>query len=201
MLKEGNTAPNFSLPTDEGQVVNLKDLRGKKVVLYFYPKDDTPGCTVEACNFRDGFPKFESKNAVIFGVSRDSVESHQKFRNKFHLNFPLLADTEGKVCEDYGVWVEKNNYGKKYMGIQRSTFIIDENGKIMKVFPKVSVEGHADEVLGIVSGQTLGMKAASTKKPAKKAAKKPAKKLAKKKTAKKTKKVAKKKPKKKAKKK
>lgn len=184
MLKEGSSAPQFSLPTDEGQVVNLRDLRGKKVVLYFYPKDDTPGCTVEACNFRDDFPKFETKNAMVFGVSRDSVESHQKFRDKYRLNFPLLSDTEGKVCEKYGVWVEKNNYGKKYMGIQRSTFVIDENGKIVKIFPKVSVEGHAAEVFSVVSGNALIAKPKKKVTP-KKTKKKPAKKKSKKKTKKK----------------
>jgi thioredoxin-dependent peroxiredoxin len=141
----GKPAPDFSMPLDDGGTVALKDLRGKRVVLYFYPKDDTPGCTVEACAFRDGLPKFSSANAVIIGVSKDSVASHQKFKSKFKLNFPLASDS-GKVCEAYGVWTEKNMYGRKYMGIERSTFIIDGDGFVRAEWHKVSVPGHAEEV-------------------------------------------------------
>jgi len=141
----GKAAPDFIMPTDDGGKVSLKGLRGKRVVLYFYPKDDTPGCTVEACAFRDNLPKFDSKNAVIVGVSKDNVVSHQKFRAKFKLNFPLASDT-AKVCEAYGVWTEKNMYGRKYMGVERSTFIIDEKGVVRAEWRKVSVPGHAEEV-------------------------------------------------------
>jgi len=146
-LQEGDKAPDFSLKSDTESTVKLSSYKGKKVVLYFYPKDDTPGCTVEACSFRDGFTEIQKKGAVLFGVSADSVESHKKFKEKFDLNFPLLSDTDKKVIEAYGVWKEKNMYGKKYMGIERTTFVIDENGKIKKVFPKVKVQGHYDEVL------------------------------------------------------
>ncbi len=146
-LKAGDKAPDFLLTSDSNDRVRLSDLKGKKVVLYFYPKDDTPGCTVEACSFRDGFSEIQRKGAALFGVSTDSVESHKKFKDKFHLNFPLLSDLEKKVVNSYGVWKEKTMYGKKYMGIERTTFIIDEEGKIKKIFPKVKVEGHYDEVL------------------------------------------------------
>ena len=130
MLKPGDPAPDFKLMSDEGKEVSLKDLRGKKVVLYFYPKDDTSGCTKEACSFRDNIKLFEKKNAVIIGVSKDSVKSHKKFKNKFDLNFPLLSDETKEMIGAYGVWKEKSMYGKKYMGIERTTFIIDEKGKI-----------------------------------------------------------------------
>src|SRR5437762_5932481 len=146
-LKEGEKAPDFAVPDGEGNVVRLKDLKGKKVVLYFYPKDDTPGCTKEACAFRDGFAAIKKKGAVVLGVSTDSVESHQKFKTKFNLNFPLLADTEKKIVEAYGTWKEKSMYGRKYMGIERTTFIIDEQGKISHIFPKVKVDEHYEEVL------------------------------------------------------
>ncbi|MBY0509851.1 MAG: thioredoxin-dependent thiol peroxidase [Rhodospirillaceae bacterium] len=141
----GKSAPNFTMPTDNGGSISLKDLRGKNVVLYFYPKDDTPGCTVEACAFRDGLPKFNTAKAVVIGVSKDSVASHQKFKTKYKLNFPLASDDSG-VCEAYGVWKEKNMYGRKYMGIERSTFIIDAEGVVKAEWRKVSVPGHADEV-------------------------------------------------------
>ncbi len=141
----GKKAPDFTMPTDHGGFISLKGLRGKKVVLYFYPKDDTPGCTVEACAFRDGLPKFNTAKAVIIGVSKDSVASHQKFSTKYKLNFPLASDDSG-VCEAYGVWKEKNMYGRKYMGIERSTFIIDADGVVRAEWRKVSVPGHADEV-------------------------------------------------------
>ncbi len=142
----GKQAPAFSLPSDDGKTVSLKDLRGKRVVLYFYPKDDTPGCTTEACAFRDALPDFSGADAVVLGVSKDSVASHQKFKTKFKLNFPLLSDTAG-VCEAYGVWKLKNMYGRTYMGIERSTFIIDANGKVSAEWRKVSVSGHAAEVI------------------------------------------------------
>ncbi len=139
--------PDFSLKSDVGESIRLSDYKGKRVVLYFYPKDDTPGCTVEACSFRDGIGEIQKKGAIVLGVSTDSVESHRKFKEKYHLNFPLLSDADKKVVDAYGVWKEKNMYGKKYMGIERTTFIIDEDGKIKKIFPKVKVEGHYDEVL------------------------------------------------------
>ena len=141
----GKSAPDFSMPTEDGGTLNLKDLHGKRVVLYFYPKDDTPCCTVEACAFRDGLPKFSAAKAVIVGVSKDSVASHQKFKIKFKLNFPLASDTS-KVCEAYGVWTQKSMYGRTYMGVERSTFIIDEGGVVRAEWRKVSVPGHAEEV-------------------------------------------------------
>ena len=146
-LKVGQKAPDFMVLNDQGQKVKLSDFRGKKVVLYFYPKDDTPGCTKEACAFRDGIDEIKSRGAVILGISVDSVESHKKFKEKFDLNFPLLADTEKDVVEAYGTWKEKSMYGKKFMGIERTTFIIDPQGKISHVFPKVKVEEHYDEVV------------------------------------------------------
>ncbi len=147
MPKEGDPAPDFSLPADDGKSYSLRGLRGKKVVLYFYPKDDTPGCTKEACSFRDNLARVTSKGAIVLGVSKDDLESHARFRSKYALSFPLLSDTDGKVLEAYGVWKEKSLYGHTAMGVVRSTFIIDENGRIAKVFPKVQVEGHTDEVL------------------------------------------------------
>ena len=149
-LKVGQKAPDFTLMNDAGEKVKLSAYKGKKVVLYFYPKDDTPGCTTEACNFRDGIRELEKQGAVVLGVSADSVDSHKKFKNKFELNFPLLSDPDKKMIEDYGVWKEKSMYGKKYMGIERTTFIIDENGKISHIFPKVKVNDHYDEVLEAV---------------------------------------------------
>ena len=146
-LKIGQKAPDFLLLDDEGEKVKLSEFKGKKVVLYFYPKDDTPGCTKEACNFRDGFKEIKKKGAIVLGVSADSVESHKKFKKKFELNFPLLADTDKKVIESYGVWKEKSMYGRKYMGIERTTFVIDGNGKLSHIFPKVKVAEHYDEVL------------------------------------------------------
>ena len=143
----GDKAPDFKLQADDGRTVSLKDLRGKKVVLYFYPKDDTPGCTAEACSFRDNLARVTSKGAVLVGVSRDDHASHEKFRDKYHLNFPLLSDDGGVVTEAYGVWKKKKLYGKEFMGIERTTFLIDEGGKVAKVWPKVKVEGHTDEVL------------------------------------------------------
>lgn len=147
VLREGDPAPNFTVATDDGRSVSLSDFRGKQVVLYFYPKDDTPGCTVEACAFRDGFAEIQSKGAEVLGVSVDDVASHQKFKEKYNLNFPLLADTDKKIVNDYGVWKEKNMYGRTYMGIERTTFLIDQNGVIKKIFPKVDVKMHYDEVV------------------------------------------------------
>jgi thioredoxin-dependent peroxiredoxin len=146
-LKVGLKAPDFTLMDDSGNKVKLSDLKGKKVVLYFYPKDDTPGCTKEACAFRDGIKEIKDQGALVFGVSADSVDSHQKFKEKFNLNFPLLADPDRKMIENYGTWKEKSMYGKKYMGIERTTFIIDKQGKISHIFPKVKVDEHYDEVL------------------------------------------------------
>ena len=139
----GKAAPAFSMPLDDGRTLSLKDLRGKPVVLYFYPKDDTPGCTVEACDFRDRMQAF--KGAVMIGVSKDPVKSHAKFKAKYSLNFPLASDDSG-VCEAYGVWKEKSMYGRKFMGVERSTFIIDKGGVVRAEWRKVSVAGHADEV-------------------------------------------------------
>lgn len=146
-LKAGQKAPDFTVLNDSGEKVKLSNFKGKKVVLYFYPKDDTPGCTKEACAFRDGIAQIKKRGAEVIGVSIDSVESHQKFKRKFELNFPLLADTDKKIVEAYGTWKEKSMYGKKYMGIERTTFVIDENGKISHIFPKVKVDAHYDEVL------------------------------------------------------
>jgi len=143
----GEPAPDFTLRSDDGKIVSLKDLRGKKVVLYFYPKDDTPGCTKEACSFRDNLGRVTSKGAIVLGVSRDDTASHVKFREKYDLNFPLLSDDKGRVTEAYGVWKKKNLYGREYFGIERTTFLIDEGGKIARIWPKVWVEGHTDEVL------------------------------------------------------
>jgi peroxiredoxin Q/BCP len=147
MVAVGEKAPDFTLPADDGRRVSLKELRGKKVVLYFYPKDDTPGCTAEACSFRDNLGRVTAKGAVVLGVSRDSAASHGKFRDKYHLNFPLLSDDGGKVTEAYGVWKKKNLYGREFMGIERTTFLIDEEGKVARVWPRVKVDGHTDEVL------------------------------------------------------
>lgn len=147
MVAVGDPAPDYTLPSDEGRVLGPKDFRGKKVVLYFYPKDDTSGCTKEACSFRDNLARVTSKGAVVLGVSRDDAVSHAKFREKYHLNFPLLSDDEGRVTEAYGVWKMKNMYGREYFGIERTTFLIDEKGRVARIWPKVKVEGHTDEVL------------------------------------------------------
>ncbi len=146
-LNEGDKAPAFKGVTFSGEKISLSDFKGKTVVLYFYPKDMTPGCTTQACDFRDHQKELAKKKAAVIGVSKDSVELHEKFRDKYKLNFPLIADESGEICEAYGVIQEKNMYGKKYMGIVRSTFIIDEKGKIQKIFPKVKASGHIDEVL------------------------------------------------------
>lgn len=147
MIKEGRKAPAFSLPSSDGDRVSLKDLAGKYVVLYFYPKDNTPGCTTEANDFNKALKKFQSRDAVVVGVSKDSIESHCKFADKYKLKFPLLSDPEHKILEKYGAWGEKNMYGKKSMGIIRSTVLIGPDGKVIKHFPKVRVKGHVDAVL------------------------------------------------------
>lgn len=146
-LKEGDKAPDFSLPADGGKTVSLADYKGKKLVIYFYPKDDTPGCTKESCTFRDNLTDFNKAGIEVIGVSKDSVKKHDKFKEKHGLNFPLISDEEGEICEKYGVWVEKSLYGRKYMGIDRSTFLIDENGVIRNIWRKVKVTGHVEEVL------------------------------------------------------
>jgi peroxiredoxin Q/BCP len=147
LLKAGQKAPVFSLQSEAGEKISLKQFSGKKLVVYFYPKDDTPGCTKESCDFRDNFERLKKSGVEVIGVSKDSVASHLKFKTKYSLPFVLLSDPEGKMCEAYGVWKEKSMYGKKYMGIERTTFIIDENGKIAKIYPKVSVTGHVEEVM------------------------------------------------------
>jgi len=146
-LNIGDKAPSFSAPSDTGETYSLKDLKGKKFVLYFYPKDDTSGCTAEACSFTENIKAFNKAGVTVLGVSKDSLESHKKFRDKYGLKFPLLSDTDGKICEAYGTWIEKSMYGKKYMGIDRSTFIIGEDGKISAFWRKVKVAGHVEEVL------------------------------------------------------
>ncbi len=147
MLKAGEKAVDFVFKTDEYKEVSLSDFKGKKIVLYFYPKDDTPGCTKEACGFRDVYDYILEAGAVVVGISPDGEKSHDKFRNKYNLPFYLLSDEEHRIAEAYGAWGEKKMYGKTYMGIIRSTFIIDEEMVVSKVFPKVSPEGHAEEVL------------------------------------------------------
>ncbi len=146
-IETGDKAPDFTLATDGSGKVTLSKLRGKKVVLYFYPKDDTSGCTAEACGFRDNFPNFKKLDAVVIGVSRDSAASHDKFKKKYELPFILASDEDGKVCERYGVWVEKSMYGRKYMGIERATFLIDEKGMVQEVWHKVKVPGHVEAVM------------------------------------------------------
>jgi peroxiredoxin Q/BCP len=145
-LDIGSKAPAFSMKTDGGGKVSLSELKGKNVVLYFYPKDDTSGCTAEACGFRDKLPAFKKLDAVVIGVSRDSVESHDKFKKKYDINFALGSDESGKVTEAYEVWVEKSMYGRKYMGIERATFLIDGKGIIRGLWRKVKVPGHVEEV-------------------------------------------------------
>jgi peroxiredoxin Q/BCP len=147
MLKEGNKAPNFTLESDTGEKVSLKDFKGQTVILYFYPKDLTSGCTQQACDFRDQFKSFKKKNAVILGVSKDPIQLHQKFKTKYDLPFLLLSDPETEVCQAYGIWKEKSMYGKKYMGVERTTFVISPEGKIAKIYPKVKVVGHIESIL------------------------------------------------------
>jgi thioredoxin-dependent peroxiredoxin len=150
MVDEGRPAPDFTLADQSGKKVTLSKLKAAPIVLYFYPKDDTPGCTKEACNFRDAFADFKKAGAVILGVSPDDPDSHAKFAKKFDLPFTLLADPDHQVSESYGVWKEKNMYGKKYMGVERTTFVIDSKGIVRKVFPKVKVDGHSAAVLAAI---------------------------------------------------
>ncbi|MFW6039830.1 MAG: thioredoxin-dependent thiol peroxidase [Gemmatimonadota bacterium] len=152
MLSQGDMAPDFSLSSDRGDTVRLADLRGRRVVLYFYPKDDTSGCTKEACGFRDALPRFDAQGAVVLGVSPDDVGSHEKFRDKYDLNFPLLADPDHAVAEAYGAWGKKKLYGREYEGVLRSTFVIDADGRIEKVYRKVKPAGHAEEILAELEG-------------------------------------------------
>lgn len=151
-LNVGDRAPDFNLPASGNKSVSLAQFKGKKAVLYFYPKDDTPGCTIEAKDFRDLMKEFEHENTVIIGLSKDSVKSHDTFREKYCLPFILASDETGATCEAYGVWIEKSMYGKKYMGIERVTFLIDSQGSIAHIWPKVKVEGHAKEVLEAAKG-------------------------------------------------
>ena len=150
-LKVGDKAPQFTLPSGDGKNVSLKEFRGKKVVLYFYPKDDTPGCTSEACSFRDNLGRVKRKGAVVLGISADSVDSHKKFIKKYDLPFPLLSDESKEILKAYDVWKQKSFMGRKFMGIERTTFIIDEEGNILRIFLKVKVEGHTDDVLDALS--------------------------------------------------
>ncbi len=147
MIRPGETAPDFTAATDAGDELTLSSLRGSKVVLYFYPKDNTPGCTQEACDFRDASSDLADKNAVAIGVSTDSVKSHQNFKGKYTLPFPLVADPDKSIVTAYGVWAEKKNYGRSYMGTVRTTFVIDEQGVVSSVFENVKVKGHADTVI------------------------------------------------------
>ena len=150
-LKEGQKAPDFELENTNGENVNLSDFKGKRVVLYFYPKDDTPGCTKQACDFRDNVKKLKSMNVEVIGISNDDMESHKRFAEKYHLPFALLCDTQKAVSKEYGVYEEKEKFGKKYWGITRSTFVIDGKSIIKKIFYKVKVEGHAREVVGALN--------------------------------------------------
>lgn len=150
-LKIGDKAPDFSLMGDDGKEHSIKDFKGKKIVLFFYPKDDTSGCTKEACSFRDNTPLIKKRGAVVLGVSGDSVESHKKFVSKYDLNFVLLSNEDRSVLDAYGVWKEKSMYGRTFLGIERTTFIIDEHGKISYIFPKVKVDGHTEEVLNALA--------------------------------------------------
>ncbi len=152
MVEEGKPAPTFTLPSDTGEDISLESLRGKPVVLYFYPRDDTPGCTAQACGIRDVWGEFESRGAVVLGVSPDSARKHIKFKDKYDLPFTLLADEDHAVAEQYGVWVEKRMLGKTYMGIERSTFVIDPDGKVAKVMRKVKPATHANDVLAALVG-------------------------------------------------
>ena len=149
-LKEGDIAPDFSLPASNGENVSLNDYKGKKVVIYFYPKDDTPGCTIEACNFRDDYSEITEAGAVILGVSKDDIKSHNKFINKFDLPFLLLSDESTEMISAYGAWVKKKMYGKEYYGVFRKTYLIDEEGKIQRIWPKVDVKTHSKEIIELI---------------------------------------------------
>jgi thioredoxin-dependent peroxiredoxin len=146
-LAVGDIAPDFSLEADNGNTVTLSELKGKKVLLYFYPKDNTPGCTKEACDFRDNFNRFIQQGTLVFGISKDSAKTHSKFKEKHQLPFPLLVDKDGDVCAAYGVINKKSLFGNTFLGIQRSTFLIDENGKISAIWRKVKVSGHVEQIL------------------------------------------------------
>ncbi len=146
-LKIGDMAPNFTLPTDNDGEITLSNLKGEKVILYFYPKDDTPGCTKESCSFNENLSTLHKLKTKVIGISKCSVKKHDKFKTKYDLNFPLASDEAGEVCEAYGTWVEKSMYGRKYMGIDRSTFLIDENGKIAQIWRKVKVKDHVEDVM------------------------------------------------------
>lgn len=150
MPTEGDEAPDFTLPDDEGDEVTLSDLRGRPVVVYFYPRDDTPGCTLEARSFRDAMPDLADRDVAVLGISDDDADSHARFRDKHDLNFPLLADTDGEVADAYGVWVEKQMFGNEFMGVHRATFLVDADGRIAKVWPDVDPEGHVGQVLEAV---------------------------------------------------
>lgn len=150
-LNIGDPAPHFSMLDGEGNTHNLSDYKGKKLIIYFYPRDNTPGCTQESCDFRDNFPDFKKLNTAILGVSKDSAKSHQKFTAKYDFPFPLLVDEDTKLCQAFGSWVEKSMYGKKYMGIDRSTFLIDESGKIQHMWRKVKVKNHIAEILDVLN--------------------------------------------------
>jgi thioredoxin-dependent peroxiredoxin len=152
MIEEGLPAPDFELATDVGERVRLSDLRGRPVVLYFYPADDTPGCTRQACEIRDEWSRFRERGAVVLGVSPDDETSHARFRDKYSLPFTLLADPAHEVAEEYGVWIERNRYGRKSMGIERSTFVIDEDGNVARILRRVKPEGHAERVLEALPG-------------------------------------------------
>ena len=186
MLSPGNTAPHFNLPDQTGLKQDSKALKGKRYLVYFYPKDSTPGCTTQACGLQSDLEQFNDLGIAVFGVSMDSVASHKKFADKYGLKFPLLTDTEKSLIEAYGVWVEKSLYGKKYMGISRSSFLVGSNGKIEQVWEKVNTKTHAADVLAFITGtktKTVPAKKAVPKKPVAKKA--PVKKTATKKTVKK----------------
>jgi peroxiredoxin Q/BCP len=168
----GSKAPDFQLPDHTGKTVSLSQLAGRNVVLYFYPKDDTPGCTREACGFRDEHSALEKAGAVVLGVSPDGAASHQKFATKYNLPFPLLSDTEHKVADAYGVWGEKSLYGRKFIGLTRATFLIDAQGHVKHVWPKVKVDGHVAQVLSALTGSAPAAEGQDTRAPVKKAAKK-----------------------------
>lgn len=152
-IKEGAKAPDITLPRDGGGTIALSDYKGRKAIVYFYPKDDTSGCTKESCSFSENIKAFEKLGVAVIGVSKDSVKSHDKFKAKYDLQFPLASDENGDVCERYGVWVEKSMYGRKYMGIERTTFLIGEDGRIEKIWNKVKVGGHTEEILAVLQGK------------------------------------------------
>ena len=152
-LTEGSKAPEIDLPTDNGGHFRLSDMKGEKVLVYFYPKDDTSGCTKESCSLSENIKSFEKLGCCIVGISKDSVKSHDKFKKKYDLQFALASDENSDVCERYGTWVQKSMYGRKYMGIERTTFLIDEQGTIEKIWPKVKIDGHTEEILAVLNGK------------------------------------------------